>query len=301
MPARKLFLLLVALIIAGGTVILARTMMKSSPGGDAEVNGTKISKFEEVLVAARDLPAGTLIKESDLKWQIWPADTDIAAAGFAVKGKSQISDFAGSVVRQGMRAGEPVMAGRVVRKSEQGFMAAVLNPGMRAVSVPVTPAGGVAGFVFPGDFVDVIVTHQISRKKGPEDPDGRKVSETVLTNVRVLALDQRTSDQATEPKIAQTATLEVTPKQAETLVLLTQIGTISLALRSLASGEEAIPGINAEALETVRRAADEANDVTWDSDVSKVLTKPGNRRGRVQQIQIMRGKETSEAVFELRQ
>jgi len=305
MPARKLVLLIVALIIGGGTVILARSMM-TGPRGAASGVTTAAPLTEEVLVAARDLPAGTLIKDTDLKWQPWPKITE--NSGLAVKGKNEMPEYVGAVVRQGMRMGEPIMAGRVVRAREQGFMAAVLNAGMRAVSVPVTPAGGVAGFVFPGDHVDVIVTHQLNRKTDM-NPDGHRVSETILTNVRVLALDQRINDQLMEPKIAQIATLEVTSKQAETLALVTQIGTLSLALRSLALGPEEPPGIQTPVLDAAaQQAAQDAmgdqetsRGLTWDSDVSTVLAKPGNRQGAVQHIQIMRGKETTESIFELRQ
>ena len=301
MPARKLVLLIIALIIAGGTVLLARSMMMGGTSGNAP-GLAPLAATEEVLVAARDLPAGTLIKEADVKWQPWPAGG--AEAGFAVKGKAETTEYVGAVVRQGMRTGEPLMNGRVVRKRDQGFMSAVLNPGMRAVSVSVTPAGGVAGFVFPGDHVDVIVTHQVTRKT-EVDPGGHKVSETVLTNARVLALDQRVDDQSTEAKIAQTATLEVTSKQAETLALVAQIGTLSLALRSLDNGPDEPPGINASALETVEQATKSKDasksETTWDSDISNVLIKPGNRKGAVQHIQIMRGKETTDTVFELLQ
>ncbi len=301
MPARKLVLLLVALIIAGGTVMLAKSMMTNSANKAGSTAAVEAAT-DQVLVAARDLPAGTLIKDADIKWQAWPAGA--ATDSLAVKGKKDVSDYVGAVVRQGLRTGEPIMDGRVVRSREQGFLAAVLDPGMRAISVPVTPTGGVAGFVFPGDRVDVIVTHQVTRKTDP-DPNGRRVSETILTNVRVLALDQRTNDQATEPKIAQTATLEVTPKQAESLALVTQIGTLSLVLRSLASDANEPPGINASALaiaeQSLAQPDPNAPGMTWDSDVSHVLAKPGNRRGAVQTIQIMRGKDTSESVFELRQ
>ncbi len=301
MQARKLVLLLVALIIAGGTAMLAKSVMKS-PNQNAGSATTEVTATDEVLVAARDLPAGTLIKDADLKWRPWP--TGAATDSFAVKGKKDTADYVGAVVRQGLRAGEPIMAGRVVRTKEQGFLAAVLEPGMRAVSIPVTPAGGVAGFVFPGDRVDVIVTHQVARRTDP-DPNGRRVSETILTNVRVLALDQRTNDQATEPKVAQIATLEVTPKQAESIALVTQIGTLSLVLRSLAGNEDDAPGLNASALAVTGGVPEtlglDAPGMTWDSDVSNVLAKPGNRRGTVQTIQIMRGKETTESVFELRQ
>jgi pilus assembly protein CpaB len=301
MPARKLALLVVALIIAVGTIVLARSMMTETKSGPLAASRAVI-ETDEVLVAARDLPAGTLIKEPDLKWQPWPKGA--AEGGFSVKGKTTIQDYIGAVVRQGLRSGEPVMTGRIVRSHDQGFMAAVLEPGMRGVSVSVTPAGGVSGFVFPGDHVDVIVTHQITRKTNTET-EGHKVSETILTNVRVLALDQRTDDQSTEPKVAHTATLEVTPKQAETLALVTQIGTISLALRSLAQGADEPPGINDSAMDAAQLALGANGAVkagtTWDSDVSRVLVKPGNRQGAVQHIQVMRGKDTSETVFDLRQ
>jgi len=294
MPARKLVLLLVALLIGGGTVFLARSMMTGSPGTSPASMTAMTTATTEVLVAARDLPAGTLLKDSDFKWKVWPAEG--ATTGFAVKGKNELSEYTGAVVRQGLRMDEPIMSGRVVKRHDQGFLSAVLDPGMRAISVSITPVGGVAGFVFPGDRVDVIVTHQVTRKTDSEQ-NGHKVSETMLTNVRVLALDQKTNDQVTEPKIAQTATLEVTPKQAETLALVSQLGSLSLALRSLANPDEP-PGINAEALEAAK-TADSA--LTWDSDVSQVLSKPGNRQGVVQRIQIMRGKDSSESVFDLQQ
>ncbi|MDD5587111.1 MAG: Flp pilus assembly protein CpaB [Alphaproteobacteria bacterium] len=301
MQPRKLSLLLVALIIAGGTVMLARSMMTGA-GGNVPGAAPAVVEADEVLVAAHDLSPGVLIKETDLKWQAWPKGA--AADGFAVKGKNEVQEYVGAVVRQSLRTGEPVMTGRVVKAHDQGFMAAVLEPGMRAISVSVTPAGGVAGFVFPGDHVDVIVTHQVARKTDA-DSSGHKVSETVLTNVRVLALDQRSDDKAMEPKIAQVATLEVSPKQAEKLALVTQIGTLSLALRSLAQGADEVPGINDSALQAAQQAlgaGDAAKSgMTWDSDVSRVLAKPGNRQGAVQHIQVMRGKETSETVFELRQ
>lgn len=305
MPARKLVLLVVALLIAAGTWMLTRPMMAPSSSSDGAIPApAKITT--EVLVAARDLPSGTLVKESDVKWQTWPVDD--ATTGFAVKGKNEVSEYVGSVVRLGMRAGEPLLAGRVVRKQEQGFMAAVLSPGMRAMSISMTPVGGVAGFVFPGDHVDVIVTHQVIRKTDSE-PQGRRVSETVLTDVRVLALDQKMDDQATEPKIAQTATLEVTPKQAERLALAAGLGTLSLSLRSIANGPEepqatATEPVSAVAIDEAAQAMgipvnSTASSLTWDSDVSQVLSKPSNRSGAVQRVQIMRGKETTESLFDL--
>lgn len=304
MPMRKLILLLVALIIAGATVMLAHSMMTGNVNNTSGMQAAPVQKTHEVLVAARDLPSGTLIKEADLKWQIWPADDE--ASGFAVKGKNETSEFVGAVVRQGLRLGEPILNGRVVKTHEQGFMSAVLNPGMRAVSISLTPIGGVAGFVFPGDRVDVILAHQVTRKTDAEST-GRKVSETMLKNVRVLALDQKTDDQTSEPKIAQTATLEVTPKQAEKLALVAELGTLSLALRSIANAPDEPPALsNAAGQESLSNSSiavddDKSYGMTWDSDISQVLSKPGNRFGAVQHIQIMRGKELTESSFDLQQ
>jgi len=321
MPMRKVILLLVALLIAGGTVVFSRGMMTNKT--DVAVAEQKATPTQEILVAAKDLPAGTLLKDEDLKWQTWPKEEGVA--GFAVKGEKDVKDYTGTVVRYGMRVGEPVMAGRTVKPGEQGFMAAALNPGMRAASIAITPVAGVAGFVFPGDHVDVIVTHEIGRK-AETGGDARRVSETMLKNVRVLALDQKMNDQVTEPKLAQVATLEVTPKQAETLALITQLGTVSLALRSMALDPTEDAKTSSEPTHTVQTTLPEETPrmpnvmldaaalaagakttppsletITWDSDVSQVLPRPANRAGAVQKIQIIRGKESTESIFDLQQ
>lgn len=313
MATRKIVLLLVALLIAAGTVVLSRGML--SQGTTSAPVETKAPPTYEIIVAARDLPAGTLVKEGDLKWQTWPKEEDKTDTGFAVKGEKDIKDYMGTVVRTGMRIGEPVMPGRIVKAGEQGFMAAALAPGKRAVSIAITPTAGVAGFVFPGDHVDVIVTHQIGTRSETEGTN-RRVSETMLKNVRVLALDQKMNDQVSEPKVAQIATLEVSPKQAETMALITELGTVSLALRSIANDpavedvatpteptQAAAPTTPDVVLDAAALAAQppSVDQITWDSDVSKVLPRPGNRSGAVQKIQIIRGKETTESIFELQQ
>ncbi|HBM91378.1 MAG TPA: Flp pilus assembly protein CpaB [Rhodospirillaceae bacterium] len=291
MQTRKIVLLLVALLIASGTVLIARGML-SAPDGAAKVDNV-IQTTTEILVAAVDLPAGTMVKDSDLKWKVWPLEEDMS--NFAVKGKVQMSDYAGNVVRYGLRTGEPIQVGRVVKPGEQGFMAAALAPGMRAVSIAVTPTSGVAGFIFPGDRVDVIVTHEIGQQSDI-NPSNRKVSETMLRNIRVLALDQKMSDQVTEAKVAQIVTLEVTGKQAETIALAGEMGAVSLALRSIANlptdGNNKAIGM---LLDT------EPHEMTWDSDISQVLPRPANRSGAVQRIKIIRGQETTEAVYDLTQ
>jgi len=281
MSTKKLPIILVALLIAGVTVFIARSMMNEE--AKQAVIEEKAPPTFEILVTSKDLPSGTLLKSSDMMWKKWPKE---GSSDYAIKGEKEMSDFVGNVVRYGMREGEPLTENRTVKSGEQGFMAAALAPGMRAVSLAITPVAGVAGFVFPGDRVDVIVTHVVG-PKSDINPIEHKVSETMLKNVRVLALDQKMNDQISEPTIAQIATVEVTPKQAETMALMTELGTVSLALRSIANDPE--------------KQNDEKKTITWDSDVSRVLPGPSNRTGAVQKVLIIRGNEATESLFDLQQ
>jgi len=201
------------------------------------------------------------------------------------------------VLRQGLRESDPFLTSQVVNPHSQGFLAAVLKSGMRAMSIAVNPGGEVAGFVFPGDHVDVILSHAVNRKDDPELSD-RHLSETVLVNVRVLALDQKSDDQTNDPKIAQLATLEVTPQQAERLALAAQLGTLSLSLRSLVLEDTLTDPPSPDQLPAVDKPM--AGTHTWDSDVSQAFPVPGGNDDLLQKVQIMRGKETSATTFERR-
>ena len=135
------------------------------------------------------MPAGTFVKPDELEWRPWPQEGLTEA--YLVKGKASEKDLAGAVVRTHLYAGEPITTSRVVHPGEQGFLAAVLDPGKRAVAIPVDGTSGVAGFVFPGDFVDVILTiKRTVTAEGSEGSETRQFSETLLTDVRVLAIDQ---------------------------------------------------------------------------------------------------------------
>jgi pilus assembly protein CpaB len=157
MGTRKIILLLIAAIVGFGTIFAARTLMTPPPPAPNQ----PVIQMTEIAAAGRDLPTGTILKEMDLKWIEWSATADTSA--LFVKGKTNLSDIAGAVVRDGFRSGEPIVAARVAHPHDQGFLAAVLDPGMRAMSVSLSPTSEVAGFVFPGDRVDVILTHSFSR------------------------------------------------------------------------------------------------------------------------------------------
>lgn len=284
MNTRKTILLMAAGLIGVVTIFVVRGMMSNGPAPAPVVATT------EILAAAHDMPTGTILREMDTKWIPWSNDA-LSAGNFYVKDKSDLKDVVGGVLRQAMHADEPFLPGYVVKTGDHGFLAAVLAPGKEAMAVTLTPNAGVAGFIFPGDHVDVILTHMFSRKNITDMTD-RYVSETVLADVRVLALDQKSDDQSNDPKVAQLATLEVTPKQAEKLALAASFtgpnsanhATLSLALRSLA---------NDPATDAAR------GGTTWDSEVSSAFPTVNGNDGLIQKVQIMRGsKEAAESDFE---
>jgi len=286
MAPRKVILLLFAAVIALLTIVAVRNGMTPDKGVAAQQD---VLPTTEIAVATRDLPTGTILKASDLKWVQWSSNADTTA--LIVKGKDTLESASGAVIRDGFKSGEPIIAARVVHPNDQGFLAAVLNPGMRAMSLSLKPEAEVAGFVFPGDRVDVILTHSFSRRDSQTLTE-RKISETVLRDVRVLALDQRSDNHSKDPKVAQMATLEIDPKQAEKLALAVDMasgngpnrGSLSLVLRSLASEEQG--------------AGDKGVYPTWDSDVSSAYPNVNGEDGLMHRIQVMRGKTVTENIFE---
>lgn len=237
----------------------------------------------QILVAKQDLPAGTFVKPEHLQWRAWPADG--LDASFVRKSEDAMNAFTGAVVRKGIVAGEPITAKRVVKAGERGFLAAVLSPGMRAVSVKVNAASGISGLVFPGDRVDLILSHKI-KIQGAKNRTVRSVSETVLTDVRVLAIGQTTDDQQGKPIVAKTATLEVWPKQAEVVAVVIELGKLSLSLRSLAKTDEELEK-NGEALEYKK---DPVHSYTRDSDVSHLI---GAANGNLHIVEVIQGSKAT--------
>ncbi len=221
---RRILFMALAIVAAGGTFALTQTG-KSDKSATQQVE----QKGPYVLVASKTLTAGSFVNTENLKWQAFP-DEGISAA-YLTKDKTKIEELNGSVVRRVITAGEPVTHERLIKPGDRGFVAAILKDGMRAVSVSVNATSGIAGLVFPGDQVDVLLTHSVQAED--EARPTRQVSETILTNVRVLAIDQRTDDQNAKPTVPKTTTLEVTPKQAEILMVARELGRLSLSLRSL--------------------------------------------------------------------
>ena len=228
MNIARVVVLIIALSAGGVAAYLARgTDEKSHPAEPVAQLPTV-----EVLVAKSDIGLGQVVKPEDLQWQIWPAAT---ASGSLINraGKADaITEIAGSIARAPFIGGEPIREQKLVKANGSGFMAAILPSGMRAISTEISPETGAGGFILPNDRVDVILS---KREKNPDSkgPD-LVIAEIVLTNVRVLAIDQAPKEkEGINTLVGKTATLELKPDQAETLARARQGGTLSLALRSI--------------------------------------------------------------------
>ena len=259
MRRRGLLFAGLAIVACLGTGYLTRLWL-SNEHAQAVTQATIQKSNLYVLVAAKDLPTGNFVRPEDLRWQAWP-DAQINE-NYLRKDKDTLQSLVGSVVRQRITAGEPVTNGRLIKPGDRGFLAAVLGPGMRAVSVSVTATSGVAGLVFPGDRVDLVLSHQIKDDRDPNAP-AKFASETILSNVRVLAIDQTTAIPDNKPAaLAKTVTFEVTPKQVEIIGVGSDLGNLSLSLRALAR--------NGDDGGTVVRQHGSVSH-TWDSDVSSLI------------------------------
>lgn len=236
----------------------------------------------EVMVAAKSLNPGDLLTEKSVKWERW--DENKVYDGLVTREQGDDKPVEGKMKRS-VVPGEPVTQSAMVSDKDATLLASQLEKGMRAVGVKVTAESSAGGFVTPGDHVDVILSHKVQiDASGPEAgmAEGlidQNASETILENVAVLAVDQDAAkkDEAT---VGRTVTLAVTPKQAEVVMLATQMGELSLSLRGLADQV-------AEAGEAVSKP--KAVEMTTDVEVSNILGRlhaQNGSGGRVQNVRI---------------
>jgi pilus assembly protein CpaB len=297
----------IAFALTGGTIYFVNSWMKQERARLAE--RTKKPPEETgvfVLVAAKDLPAGHIIVVSDLRWQSWP-DKSVPQQ-YVVRRTGSATDvpanYVGTVVRRGIAGGGPISADGLIKLGDRGFLAAVLRPGMRAIAVKVDEATGVAGLVFPGDRVDVMLTHEVKTKTSDEDRERErkvKVSETILSNVRIIAIDQSMDDikvgkgDVAKARVPKTATLEVSTSQAEIVAVAVKMGTLTLAVRSLACGgaeaQTASAGdapTNCADTRALSGETERGKTFTAESDVSRMTNHSG---ANAIQIHVLRGSE----------
>ncbi len=234
MDVKKVALLIGALVIAVVTAVMAKNMFTGA-GAEQASAAPVVPMGPKVLVARKALPVGTIIDAESLAFQAWPKE--LVQNAYYTEGSpdADMTKLLGTVVRNPVTAGQPLTHGALVGPKDRGFLAAALGPGMRAVTVPVSATSGVAGFVFPGDRVDMVLTQDVV---GGGDGPPLKVSETIVRNLRVLATDQRIDSKDeegnTQVKTFATVTFEATPRIAEKIAVAQSMGTLSLALRSIA-------------------------------------------------------------------
>ena len=231
MKAARLVVLGVAVAAGGLAALLAAGSGDKTPAPPPPPQA-KLDTVD-VLVARSDITLGQVVNAQMLQWQAWPSATVSPHFITRTDKPNALEDLAGSVARAPFFAGEPVREAKLVRGKGSGYMAAILPSGMRAISTDITPETGAGGFILPGDHVDVILSRRDTQAEKAGGGAGH-VSETILSNVRVLAIDQ-TVDEKNGQKVVvgKTATLELAPAQAETLAVSRQLGTLSLALRSI--------------------------------------------------------------------
>jgi pilus assembly protein CpaB len=243
MKAARLVVLVVAVAAGGVAALLAGRSGEEAPP-PAPVPTTQIDTVD-ILVAKTDIALGQGVSAQDMQWQVWPVQA--ASPSFIRRSDrpDAIVALTGAIARGPFVAGEPMREGKLIKANGSGYMAAVLDKGMRAISTEISPETGAGGFILPNDHVDVI----LSRRERDADKTGgggggdSHSSETIMANIRVLAIDQTLGEKdGQKVVIGKTATLELTPRQAEQLALSRQLGTMSLSLRSLAdAGETALP------------------------------------------------------------
>lgn len=248
---------LIGITIAGGAGLAAFLLMRSITSGPSEPTQVAVPvNATEVLVAAKDLSLGDITKQSDFRWQTWPADSVTPTFITKDEGNAGMSSVTGAVVRSPISQGEPITRQKLVKAGDGGVLAAILPSGMRAISTRIKEETSAGRLILPNDHVDVILTRRLHAGSGGQD---QFVSDTLFHNIRVLAIGQQIETKNDGKKAAEgsanTATLELTPRQAEMLALANSMGEISLSLRSIADGDPKTPTADSDPFNTERSSA----------------------------------------------
>lgn len=226
--------------IAAGAGLLAAMLAFRLAGRPPEPAPTVVvqeaPKIEtaQVLVARRDIPVGTTLNANDIGWIEWPKNDQTDNYITKAARPTAVEDLTGSITRTAFLNGEPMREAQLM-KSDRGFMSVILAPGMRAIAIEVRVVSTAGGFVLPNDRVDVLLTKQLPKAMNSQLQGNLFSTETLLSNIKVLAVDQQVSDQKGEASVVvrNTVTLEATPRQAEQLALAQQVGTLQLTLRPI--------------------------------------------------------------------
>lgn len=230
---------LIILVVALGAAVVAAMLAMKMTGGNTQTDVVAVAPnipAEEVLVASRQVSMGGTVSADALVWRPWPTSGMNDAFIRRSDRPEALTELSGMLARSPILDGEPIREVNLVR-TDRGFLSAILPKGMRAVAVRVNAASTAGGFILPNDRIDVILTTQ---SQSGASGATQAVSEILLSNIRVLAIDQATDDPENKKTVVanDTATLELTPEQSQLIIQAQQLGSISLALRSIADAEE---------------------------------------------------------------
>ena len=288
MPLRLLLIAVLVLGVGGLGALMLVGMSTPPPAASAQMAAAPAAKVL-VLAAARPLRAGNLLKVEDILGR------EVDAAGLPAGARPDTPDnrrdLTGAMVRRMMEAGDAILPGDVLRPGEHGFLAAVLHAGMRATTVGVDAVSGTAGLIWPGDRIDLILTQV---QDDATLPAGRRASaETMLTDVRVIAIDQQLMQGAVasgkDPGLAHTVTLEVSPEQAERVAVATRLGRLSLTVRAADTPDAPYSQLATQLAPEPGTPA----PITWGGDVSPALNM-GHATGK--SVKTWLGKEDGKEV-----
>lgn len=235
MNAARIGVLVLALVAAGAAAFLARGLVSS---GDSKQVAPKVveAPTSEILVASDNIETGGRLTASNMQWQKWP-DSAMNPVFITKEKRSQaLQSLDGAIARLPIVKGEPIVPDRLVWTKGKGLMSALLEPGMRAVAIRISPETSAGGFILPNDRVDVVLT---GRSSGGSR--NAVTAETIMRNVRILAIDQRFNEkEGGQVAMGKTATLELTPAQAELIAMAQEEGKLMLSLRGI--GDKEIAG-----------------------------------------------------------
>ncbi len=258
MRLRNILLVVGVLALLSGLVFSG--IWIAQPPGSSVTSGSAPVKQGAILVATHQIRTGLLLRAEDMRWKE-VASSDVLT-GYLARGRDSEASYVGAVARRDFSEGEPLVATALVKPQERGFLAAVLAPNMRAVTITVSAQQSFAGLLLPGDRVDIILTQRFN--DAATNPAHQIVGETVLHDLRLIAVDQKMSGTSSSPArlsttsgdTPKTITLEVSELDAEKLLVAAELGNVAIALRPLEdSGTAATSGISA----------------VWASDVSPAL------------------------------
>jgi len=226
----------------------AKKLGAPAPAAPLQLKAPVIQKVEyvKVLVAAQNLPLGARLNETAFEWKQWPAEAVSPAFISNDLRPSADAELLGAIVRSPIVMGEPINEGKLVKAGDSGVMAALLRPGMRAVTTRISVDTAAGGFIQPGDRVDIILTQTVQRNRVGANQGGNQrvyISDTVFENVHVLAIDQTfsTSPESGATKIGSTATFEMSQEDSELLQEAVAKGDLSLTLRGIRNSRAKAP------------------------------------------------------------